>query len=477
MVTLYASEYFSHFGTVLATRSGVRNTSLSLARPSTARYTIPVNRPQKIAVGITFGLPLVCCLGVFVTIGSAVSRASGTLEGDIAALKKEGFPTEPSDLKNRHPDIDSAQDAAPIYRQIAKLTTNKKEERLLNLVGKGLGRKATAADRAEAEKALAQLGPVIQLIEQAADRKGCNFKRDWSQGFSLLFPEYAQMRYYTRTLAFKAERQSERGDWQGALVSIRRAQQIGRHASEDPVLIASLVNIACEAISVASFRKIIDRHDDNAAFLQASRKLHAGFGVLPDFRFTLGGEFVMGRQALRGIKSWKELRMDQGEAREGTFDRLTIGPLRGAFEAKFVEEYRILAPMLPRDPNNWADANAAMKALDKRVQANDSPLNLVNKIILPTFAQAAQAVGKMQAERRVTETSLRLLQARLTGPLPRTLPTDPNVSIDPFTNAPLKYVRKGRGFTVYSVGQDGVDDGGAARSTTTKNFDLAATFH
>jgi hypothetical protein len=442
-----------------------------------------VTRAKKIALGLVVGLPLVCCLGGYLTIQGMVRRAMNSMPADLAELRRQGFPTEPADLDPKTP-IPADRNAAPLYRQAMRLLANgQPSDRLYEAVSAGMSTRATAQRRKAAAEAFPKLADVVALAERAADRPTCHFDRDWRLGAKLIFPEYAPMKALTKLLVYKAERQSQSGDWQGALVSIRRAQRISQHAGDDPTLIGLLVQIACEAIATNAFRHVIDRHDGNAAFLAEARKVHAGFGPLADFRRAMGGEFVMVRSTIQGLSSIRDVRGLQTGAEEASatprspLDTLLV-PLKGAFEAKYVHEYRLLVPDLPRAPENWRQAQTAMDRSEKRVSGDQSLFGVMNQIFFPVFSQATQATGRMEAERRLTEVSLRLLQARLNGPLPRALPADPKVSEDPFGTGLLRYVRNGRGFTVYSVGPDGTDDGGKVRSSSSSSpaYDLVATF-
>lgn len=65
-------------------------------------------------------------------------------------------------------------------------------------------------------------------------------------------------------------------------------------------------------------------------------------------------------------------------------------------------------------------------------------------------AQLAAAASLYRAQRGSFPATLEDLAAVLPDP-PR----------DPFTGTPYRYRREGEGFVIYSVGRNGVDDGGA----------------
>jgi hypothetical protein len=51
----------------------------------------------------------------------------------------------------------------------------------------------------------------------------------------------------------------------------------------------------------------------------------------------------------------------------------------------------------------------------------------------------------------------------------------PAVPVDPFDGRPIRYHRFSKGYLVYSIGEDGVDDGGKEWNTDTKTGDLTFT--
>lgn len=437
-----------------------------------------MNRPQKIALGIILGVPVVCCLGGILTIRNKLADASGTLDGDLMALRAHGFPIAPEDLKPTKP-IPAVRNAAPLFIRAAKtLNEGSAQTVAMKKVTAGMSTKATAAAKVEAEQSYSKLGELVTLAEQAADRPDCQFVRDWNQGFSMEFPEFRAMKDLCRLLAYKAERQNRAGDATGALRSIERAQRIGQHAEAEGFMIGALVAVACETIVNNSFCRIIDTHGRDAKFLAAARKVQAGFGPLPSMRRVMATELVFGRIGIQKLSSMRDITaMLGGQTDASTLDKFPLTALRGAFEARLVHEYRLLEPDLPKDPEQWEGAKKALAAMEKRVDAEESPLGMLNRIILPVSSQSAEAIGKLQAQRRITEASLRILQARVNGPLPKKLPSETGLFADPFGAGPLHYKpTAGGGFMIYSNGPDRQDDGGKVRSSSSKSFDIVAKF-
>lgn len=437
-----------------------------------------MNRAQKIAVGIIVGVPVVCCLGGILTFQKSLANTSSTLDGDLKTLRAHRFPIAPEDLGLKKPES-PAQNAGPLYTRVAREfgDVGVGDPRMKRLLA-GFGPKAKSTARADAEKAFAELQAIVALAEDAADRPACYFVRDWNRGFALEFPEFSAMKNLSRLLCYKAERQNAQGDPIGALRSIARAQRIARHADSEGFLIGALVSVASETAATYSLRRIIDDHGREPKILAAAQKVQDGFGPLPSMRRTMASELVLGRIGIQKLTSMRDITvMTGGDDAPSALEKIPLATLRGAFEARLVREYALTEPSLPEDPERWPEAKAALLKMDHRVSTDDSPLGVMNQILLPVSSQAADAIGKLQAERRLTETSIRLLQARLKGPLPKKLPGTANQIGDPFSKNPLRYLPSSTGgFTLYSVGADGTDDGGKVRSGASKTYDIVAKF-
>jgi hypothetical protein len=285
----------------------------------------------------------------------------------------------------------------------------------------------------------------------------------------LIFPEYASLKLYAKVLSYKAQRQSDAGDWQGALKTIERMNRISHHAGMEPTLIGMLVQIAIESITMVRFQHIIAANARNAAFLNAAETTLKRFGALPDFRHALNGEMVMTRVTIQslGTVSIGELTTGSKTSTSGIENAvLNNSGVRRALEAKALEDYNWQFERLPHDPEKWQEAFEVSKQMQAKIDADDSLLNKLNQVIFPVFTQANVAIGRVIAGRHLTGTQIKLCIDRLkTGTYPATLPDYGEVRIDPFTGKPLQYKAAGHGFLLYSFGDDKVDNGGTYKST------------
>jgi hypothetical protein len=425
-----------------------------------------MTRSQKIATFVFLGLPCFCWLGGVGYVQYQLNKVGGGLEAELARSKALGLPTTPDALSRNVPD---SENAAPYYLKAMSLIGDGTQEKgYFDDVSRSLSTKEKPEEKAKAEEAFPKLAGLIVEVEKAADRPRCDFKKDWKQGFNVMFPEYADLKGFAKLLGYKAERQSKSGDWRGALKSVERMQSISRHAGEEPIIIAMLVRIADEAITHATLRHLVRSHSDNPAFLDAARKVAVGFGPLPSFRHGLEGEMVLGRTGLYQIRSLSDI-SGGGPTETDPFTKIAFNSksLKTAFDRKLVEAYNNYFERMPKDASDWKGMAKASREQDEWIQSDKSLLNTFNQILFPVFSQAAQAIGRTQAQRNLTLTSIDLWQKKLSnGHLPATV--SGKDAMDPFTDRPLIYKRFADGFLIYSVDQDGRDDGGQLESSNGK---------
>jgi type II secretory pathway pseudopilin PulG len=105
-------------------------------------------------------------------------------------------------------------------------------------------------------------------------------------------------------------------------------------------------------------------------------------------------------------------------------------------------------------------------------------------MVMPSWSKAMRTAAETKARLVALKTALAIERFRLANgnALPATLDAlvpnyCPSLPRDPFDEQPLRYKKLARGYVVYSIGADGIDNAGAER-TNRKNmsdYDLTIT--
>lgn len=412
------------------------------------------------------GLPCLSLMFAFGWIKCQVGKEGDKLEPELAKLKKMGIPTEPEEL-NPNPPIPDAENAALLYRQIDEAlqkVRSSETQRYVRLIGEYSG---APGDRADYLASLQKHKAVFDLIESLRTKPRIDFKRDYSKGFNIDFPEYSQLRNLTKLLSARGVYWIEQKDYDRALRDLELQYAIANHLSEEPMLIGGLVCIALNAVAHASLDRFLYAIQDNQPMLAKTEAMLARRQKVPSIRNAFYGEMVLGRVAIQSLKSWKDLEMSiTGEEPErGSFDRswdrMTIGDpkVKKMFEARAVAMWREFFESFPKNETDWPAYNKAAQDMERKVEADQSIQNKINQESFPVFSQASSAFAKTDASHRVALLAVKLLRKRPTG-LPADLSAYKTLAVDPFDGKPMRYLRQGRGFKVWSIGADLVDNKG-----------------
>jgi len=181
----------------------------------------------------------------------------GSLADEIAAAKRAGLPTVPSDIQVR---VRTDENAAPLYRELGRLL----KARPLTKADEGglsdLGARHNPSDAAvmAGRRLFARRNDIADLIRRATDRPRCAFKRDWALGANLQFPEFRWMRFAARWLGAERAMLLRGGNYMEAIRRQARGFRLSQHAASDPIIIAYLVAVAIDNITFAGFEKILN---------------------------------------------------------------------------------------------------------------------------------------------------------------------------------------------------------------------------
>lgn len=296
------------------------------------------------------------------------------------------------------------------------------------------------------------------------------------RSFLTLFPYYAKFRGMARLLSLQGKVRAQKGDWAGAVESDLDAIQMGEQMPHGSVLIGYLVGVACQAIGRRPMWEAVD-HLNASQSRAAAQRLESIMAQNFPFADTLQEEKRMGQAALLEVFSDAKARkafLAVGPGEEASANNMqslsslfflmysksrimhdyTVYIDKSSEQARQSYGLHLPPPPLPTDPFNSnvlpVFSNARIKGVDTETK---------NGLLLVMLALHAFQLehGHYPA----------VLSELVPGYLKR-LPDDPFAKQGTF-----QYHLKDKGYTLYSVGPDGNDDGGKAiddpKQATTSN--------
>ncbi len=285
-----------------------------------------------------------------------------------------------------------------------------------------------------------------------------------ARSINALFPYFAKFRGVARLLSLRGQVKAARGDWRGAADSYLDAIRLGEDVPHGSVLIGELVGVACQAIGRRPMWETAN-HLNAAQAHAASMRLQSILARRFSYADTLQEEKRFGQSAL--------LEMFRNPKTFNTAMNSNSPPSDPEADAalSMSQAYYLLysKSRIMHNYTTYMDQFAAQsrQSYGLHLPPPPMPTDLINRSLLPTFTEARIKDVDCQTQNGMLLLTLALREYRLQhGHYPKSLteltPTClQKLPDDPFAaQGTFQYHLDGKNYVLYSVGPDGVDDGG-----------------
>lgn len=380
----------------------------------------------------------------------------GDLDNQMARAKSLGLPLLASDMRTTVP---RDQNAAPLYQQLFP-----RIDRISKLINQTSIATQDPLD-VRITNALATDGKLITDAVAASSLPHCSFEKDYAAEDKNAFPEISRLKSLVKYLCFEAETASRHNVAQ-TLTLLKAANQIERHLSEEPALLDFLDAVAAETMIHRSVEKIANTNREDKSAIAQLLTFAQHLGPLPDLRHALRGEVYFNQRGYEGIETLKDFNdvvaplMQTGQSNLGILSNVPFPQrVRNSWKAKYLRLMNDMFAQFSQD-DDWKRIYDVLLQTDRKIVSDRTTANRLNMVMLPVYCQNADALGKLQAERNLTVTMLRLIQDG--APQKNVhLALSSAASNDPFSSGKLRFLGRENGFKLYSVGIDQKDNGGA----------------
>ena len=296
----------------------------------------------------------------------------------------------------------------------------------------------------------------------------------------MLVQETVEMRELARLLLLSARRQAVDGHPAEAIADGARLIRMGEHLARDPLGISSFVGMAIDGLALTTLAEVLPQvtHADQLNAIdplrlsQASEKLSAAkSALLFDEAMGLTNAADIADKRI-GWSKFYDQTLTRSSGSETLFGVLCVDPfyrnfvLRGDvddFRRRCRRDIHLMSALFHwdhRDPDRRRWSLSEASGLDGA--------GLYSQLFMPAFSKLNGAGWRSEARRNVAGVLLAATRYRLaTGVLPDSLEALvpeylPYAPVDVFAqdHAVLKLVSTDNGGTVYSIGDNGRDDGG-----------------
>ena len=422
----------------------------------------PRRRPKLWHILLVLLLVLAAVYGVWRV------RLRRKIRARLDAIAAEGYPTTLEELNAWYTIPASAENAADVLLEAFSRCVKWKNEYLkdLPLAGKAQlpprRQPLPARTRALIADYLADNQEALELLHKGAAIEHCRYPIDLSAGFECFHPYLSDIRSGVKLLALEAALHAEDGEPEKAVRSVRAGFGLTHSLANEPTQPSQLVRIACEAICVSGLERVLYTFEladgqlldisEVLADAEACSKMRigialervAGIDFIRDIPAEVIHEYAGSIPSVPLIRLYREL---------GLGDRDAVTYLDLMDQYLQVMEF----PLHQRKREAEAVEARARKALKSHML-----LRFASPVLAKLISIDLRRIARLRAARTgLAVERFRLAKGRLPEALAELVPDYLEaVPKDPFDGADLRYRRLERGYVVYSIGEDEVDDGG-----------------
>jgi hypothetical protein len=313
---------------------------------------------------------------------------------------------------------------------------------------------------------------------------GTRFGEDWSQGvLNAKTVSFISVRETIQMLSARALYAVEAGDTEGATAMIERSFGFSSTVPSDSSLVCHMIRKACVGLACTIVERCLNRAQFSDAQLQ--RMLASMPPVTNDLIGTLRVEHCMAVWVFSEVRAGKRL------------DDLIYSRTQDPLWKRAVKRL-----WRPRSEYNDKDFLAYLELMPRALETTQLPPGRaieecaqifntyttnatceVADAAIPNWANAIKRHHEIEAQLEATRAALNVERFRLAnGRLPESSSAlAPSITtavpLDAFDSKPLRFKLFMPGYIVYSIGPDGVDDGGLKKTNAPvqTNYDITVT--
>jgi hypothetical protein len=386
-----------------------------------------------------------------------------TLESELAMLRDAGLPTNGAELNDFYVVPEGELDTTDLWlKAIHGLADSnlKMRGRHLPFVSDGAA-PISVEEWDELDNArtfLAEFNNNLKLIHDAADAGGVvRFPVDFSEGVGTLPPETEESRTVTRLLQLDAHVAAHDGDGHRVLHDILSMFALSDALQAEPCMISQFIRMFHYMIGCHTIQTLLPQCQWNDEQLATLQRAVGNAQFREGLRIGLYGEQAI---ILTAIEEMPQLLVTSDKRVALPLFQMAIDAAERPWPEAIREQRKILALLAPDDHTFWSTMRV-----------------YIVQMLFPATDSFTVAAANREAEQRCTITAIAAERHRLKyGQLPQSLsdiadklfpdgaqrPAD--LITDPFTGQQLHYLISDTQITVYSVSENGTDDGGIISS-------------
>jgi hypothetical protein len=393
-------------------------------------------------------------LGLHVALGRRAMRQR------LAALRAAGYPTSFAELDEHNKLPEGAPNAADVYLRAFAAFMPPADEVNVPILGTaelpGRGLPLPEPMRKAVSACLTGNRQCLSLLHEGAGIADCRYGWDWRTSAAGL-PDMREVRSCVRLLELDAVWHAHTGDANAVLTSLEDGLRLADSLRREPALIAYLMRVGSTAAMLGGLEQSLSVTTFTDVQL---RRLHEAL--------TAAGEALDLTQPIAGEQCYLiEVCRDPSFVNVPAPSRI-LRLLPGLRARGLVDSLDYMADCIQASKLPPVQRLPKLREASQKVE-DLSIFHVLIKIMSPAMGRIGELDTRLRAHLDLARTALTLERYRLaTGKLPERLEElvpecFAQVPIDPFDGRPLRYQRRESGYLLYSVMDDGQDNGGRER--------------
>ena len=298
----------------------------------------------------------------------------------------------------------------------------------------------------------------LSLLHEAAAIQDCDYDWDWQSRATTGLSEMTDVRHCAQLLGVGSIYYSHTGDPNAAVRCIEDGLRLADSLRREPTLINYLVRVACIGLMLGSLdRSLSATALTDRQLTQLDEALTATAGTIDLAQAMITERCIM-------IETCRNPLLMAGPGQNP-------GPriLPGMRRMGITDTLNYMADCIEASKRPPTERRAGFREATEKVE-DLWALHVMIKMLAPALGRVAELDLRAQAHIDMARTALAIERYRLaTGRLPERLEElvpqyIKEVPIDPFDGQPIRYRRADPGYLLYSILEDGQDNGGKEKT-------------
>jgi len=383
-----------------------------------------------------------------------------TMKAEATALRAEAGALAVSVAPQPVPDADNA---AVVYEKAFEALP---EHSASDQLHKWLEAPEKFAGTAAFDYYLGRHRNAIRFFLLASAKPSCSFDRNYAQpSVAMLLPEVQKLRHGARLLMMDARVRAGKGDLTGASRNIAALRSMAGHVRSEPLLISLMVAVAIETMADRTLEHCLSVKTPVPGSALDAVGPSGAVLLRRDLARTLRMEEAMGLSAFADLSlgtlsldSLAEMGADQlgNDATPAAWRVFFLRSELDSYRRELGRAQELASYPYRKSRERWT----------KLQPSREEPMGIIVALLLPATRTMAEKTARGEARARLADLGVAVTRYRLKhGRYPAKLEdllaeAPPLLAVDPFDGQPLRMTAADGGLVLYSVGPDGVDDGG-----------------